>query len=68
MDGPWKVSFQPGRGAPASVTLDKLRSREQDSADAGVKYFSGARHLHEDNQARRSGSRRARSCGWIWAR
>jgi hypothetical protein len=40
LDGPWSVSFQPGRGAPASATLDKLISWT-DSADAGVKYFSG---------------------------
>ena len=37
---PWNVSFQPGRGAPASVTLDKLTSWS-DSQDKGVKYFSG---------------------------
>jgi hypothetical protein len=41
VDGPWNVSFQPGRGAPASVSLDNLISWS-DSADAGVKYFSGA--------------------------
>ena len=41
VDGPWKVSFQPGRGAPASITLDKLISWP-DSTDTGVKYFSGA--------------------------
>ena len=40
VDGPWNVSFQPGRGAPASVTLDKLTSWS-DSQDKGVKYFSG---------------------------
>ena len=40
VDGPWNVSFQPGRGAPASVTLDKLISWS-DSQDKGVKYFSG---------------------------
>jgi hypothetical protein len=40
VDGPWPVSFQDGRGAPASITLDKLISWS-DSADAGVKYFSG---------------------------
>ena len=40
MDGPWKVSFQSGRGAPDSITLDKLASWS-DSSDAGVKYFSG---------------------------
>ena len=41
VEGPWNVSFQPGRGAPASITLDKLISWT-DSTDAGVKYFSGA--------------------------
>ncbi len=40
VDGSWNVSFQPGRGAPASITLDKLISWS-DSTDAGVKYFSG---------------------------
>ncbi len=40
LDGPWNVTFQPGRGAPASVTLDKLISWS-DSPDQGVKYFSG---------------------------
>ena len=39
--GPWSVNFQPGRGAPASMTLEKLISWS-DSPDAGVKYFSGA--------------------------
>ena len=40
VDGSWNVSFQPGRGAPASVTLDTLTSWS-DSQDKGVKYFSG---------------------------
>jgi len=40
VDGPWKVSFQPGWGAPPSITLDKLTSWS-DSTDDGVKYFSG---------------------------
>jgi len=40
LDGSWKVSFQSGRGAPDSVTLDKLDSWS-DNSDAGVKYFSG---------------------------
>ena len=39
--GPWNLSFQPDRGAPASITLDKLISWN-DSDDKGVKYFSGA--------------------------
>ncbi len=40
LEGPWVVSFQPNRGAPASVTLDPL-SPWQENADSGVKYFSG---------------------------
>jgi hypothetical protein len=40
LDGPWDVSFQAGRGAPAKVTLDKLASWSE-NADPGVKYFSG---------------------------
>ena len=40
VDGPWKVSFQPDRGAPASTTMETLASWS-DSADPGVKYFSG---------------------------
>jgi len=41
LEGPWHVAFQPGRGAPASITLEKLISWPE-STDAGVKYFSGA--------------------------
>jgi hypothetical protein len=40
VEGPWNVSFQAHRGAPASVTMEKLISFA-DSSDAGVKYFSG---------------------------
>jgi hypothetical protein len=36
VDGSWNLNFQPGRGAPASVTLDKLISWS-DSPDNGVK-------------------------------
>jgi len=39
--GPWKVNFEPDRGAPPSITLDNLIDWK-DSTDAGVKYFSGA--------------------------
>jgi hypothetical protein len=38
--GAWDVAFQPGRGAPARIQLDSLASWS-DSADEGVKYFSG---------------------------
>jgi hypothetical protein len=41
VEGPWTVSFQPGKGAPASITLDTLSSWS-DNQDTGVKYFSGA--------------------------
>ncbi|HSZ16396.1 MAG TPA: glycosyl hydrolase [Terracidiphilus sp.] len=40
VNGPWKVDFEAGRGAPASIALDQLSSWS-DSADKGVKYFSG---------------------------
>jgi hypothetical protein len=40
IDGPWAVSFEAGRGAPASVTLAGL-SDWASSVDPGVKYFSG---------------------------
>jgi hypothetical protein len=38
--GPWDLAFQPGRGAPAKISVDKLSSWTQ-SSDPGVKYFSG---------------------------
>lgn len=38
--GPWTVSFQSGRGAPASITMNHLSDWSQ-SDDPGVKYFSG---------------------------
>lgn len=40
VQGPWNVSFQAGRGAPASTTLAKLGSLSE-QADPGIKYFSG---------------------------
>jgi hypothetical protein len=40
INGPWTVSFQSGRGAPSSITMDKL-SDWSHSDDLGVKYFSG---------------------------
>jgi alpha-L-rhamnosidase/F5/8 type C domain len=40
VEGPWDVAFEPDRGAPPKMTLDKLISWP-DSADQGVKYFSG---------------------------
>jgi hypothetical protein len=40
LEGSWKVTFQPGRGAPSELTLDGL-SDWSESADPGVRYFSG---------------------------
>jgi hypothetical protein len=40
VSGPWKLSFPPNWGAPASVQMPALTSWTE-SADAGVKYFSG---------------------------
>jgi len=40
VEGAWDISFQPNRGAPARISLDKLASWSE-NADAGVKYFSG---------------------------
>jgi hypothetical protein len=40
VDGSWNLSFQPDRGAPPSITLDKLSSWT-DNSGTGVKYFSG---------------------------
>ncbi len=40
VEGPWEVSFEPNRGAPAKITLDKLTSWSENT-DEGVKYFSG---------------------------
>ena len=40
IDGPWKVSFQPGRGAPNFITMNELSDWSR-SDDPRVKYFSG---------------------------
>lgn len=40
LSGPWTVSFEPGRGAPANATFDKLISWPE-SPDPGIRYFSG---------------------------
>ncbi|MEC3909238.1 glycosyl hydrolase [Sphingobium sp. CR2-8] len=40
IEGPWTVALQPGRGAPASITLPALQSLSQ-HADPAVRHFSG---------------------------
>jgi len=41
VSGPWELAFEPGRGAPAGITLDTLESWSDD-ANGGIKYYSGA--------------------------
>jgi len=38
--GEWNIKFQDGRGAPAAIKMNELKSWS-DHEDAGVKYFSG---------------------------
>jgi hypothetical protein len=40
IEGPWDVSFEPKRGAPDKITLNKLTSWSENTNE-GVKYFSG---------------------------
>ncbi|MGH9529060.1 MAG: glycosyl hydrolase [Terriglobales bacterium] len=49
--GPWKVSFQPDRGAPDKATFDKLTAWNENT-DAGIKYFSGTATYTKAIQAR----------------
>jgi len=46
LTGPWTLEFQAGRGAPARADFDHLMSWTE-SADAGVKYFSGTATYHK---------------------
>jgi hypothetical protein len=60
LDGAWDLQFQSGRGAPDKVTFDKLTSWTE-SADSGVKYFSGTanytRTVNAPSEWFRSGAR-----------
>jgi hypothetical protein len=40
VSGPWQVTFEAGRGAPASATFAQLAPLDENS-DPGIKYFSG---------------------------
>ncbi len=40
IDGPWKVTFEAGKGAPAEATFSKLTSWSEQT-DPGIRYFSG---------------------------
>ena len=46
VEGPWQVTFQEKRGAPASVTLPQLASLST-HADPGIRYFSGQATYHK---------------------
>jgi hypothetical protein len=50
VDGAWQVSFPPNRGAPPQAQFDKLISWTN-SADEGVKYFSGTAVYAKDVDA-----------------
>lgn len=51
--GPWQVQFPPHWGAPAQIRLEKLISWTQ-SADSGVKYFSGTAIYSKDFEVSRN--------------
>jgi hypothetical protein len=38
--GPWRVRFQPGRGAPAEIRMDQLSDWSK-HPDPGIRFFSG---------------------------
>ena len=46
ISGPWKVTFQPKRGAPDSATFDSLISWTESKQD-GIRYFSGSATYHK---------------------
>jgi hypothetical protein len=56
VQGPWNVEFQPGRGAPASITLARLGSLSE-QAEPGIRYFSGVATYTTTIDAPRSWSR-----------
>jgi hypothetical protein len=50
LDGPWKLRFTPGWGAPEDIELQKLQSWTQHK-DPGVKHYSGAVLYSQDFDA-----------------
>lgn len=70
LDGPWKVRFPSGWGAPDSVSLDKLISWT-DHENPGIRYFSGiARYEKEFAVARKwlhNDSRLYLELGRLWS-
>lgn len=62
VEGTWNLSFQKERGAPSSIIIDKLTSWTE-SADAGVKYFSGTATYAKTIEAPKSWFKNA---GQLW--
>jgi hypothetical protein len=50
IEGPWKLSFPPDWGAPASIQMPELVSWTE-STDPGVKYFSGTATYNKEMRA-----------------
>ncbi|GEN98577.1 DNA-binding protein [Novosphingobium sediminis] len=50
LGGSWTLTFQPGRGAPASITLPALSDWTKNT-DPGVRYFSGTATYHQTLKA-----------------
>jgi alpha-L-rhamnosidase len=50
IDGPWKISFPPDLGAPASATFERLTDWK-DNSDEGIKYFSGTASYNRSFEA-----------------
>jgi hypothetical protein len=68
LDGNWTVTFEPGRGAPAGLSLSSLASWTT-NADPGVKYFSGTATYRQRFTAPAGwrGSRVRLDLGSLWA-
>jgi len=69
LTGPWKVFFPAGRGAPDSVSLDKLVSWT-DHENPGIRYFSGIARYEKEVEIPRKwlldNSRLYLDLGRIW--
>ena len=53
LDGPWRLTFQPGRGAPLATVFPDLASWTTNN-DPGIKYFSGTAAYHRTLNAQRA--------------
>lgn len=47
VEGPWSVSFEPGRGAPATTTMPNLQPLDRSNVP-GIRYFSGIATYRND--------------------